>query len=218
MSSKKFHILMIALFCFSVLIFVGLTYESNNFFQNDAIGTNNLKAKLASLTQEQISLLQDKSDIKKYTPLFEIASSIVPQNKDQAEAVRQIINLATANNVVIGSITFPTSTLGNLLPDTGVAPPASAIKAAPSPANSASLSQLTPVPNLPGIYELPITIQSSTQSDQETTYPELINFLSALENNRLTALVSTISITPNPANPNLFSFSLSINIYIKPGV
>ncbi len=218
MSSKKMHILMIVLFCLSILIFIGLIYESTGFIQSKAINSNNLKTQLSTLTQEQISLLQDKSDIKKYTPLYNIASSIVPQNKDQVEAVRQIVNLAASNNVVIGSITFPTSTLGNLLPTTGVAPPASSIKSIPSPQNAANLSQLTPVPTIPGVYELLITVQSSTQPSQETTYPELINFLSALENNRLTALVSSVNITPNPANPNLFSFSLSINIYIKPGV
>jgi len=43
-----------------------------------------------------------------------------------------------------------------------------------------------------------------------------IDFLDNLEQNRRTAQVSGVTITPDPQNPSLLSFSLVVNVYIKP--
>jgi hypothetical protein len=215
MNYKRFHFILIGILGLSIIAFLLLGYELNVILVNKAGTLTSLKAKTNGLEQEQTGLIQDKKDIAKYSNLYKIAQDIVPENKDQAEAVRQIVNLASANNVFLASISFPTSNLGTIV-STGVAPKVT--PNAPSPStNSSSLSQLTPVPNIPGIYELPITIQSSNQTNQAVTYPELIGFLSALENNRLTALINSISITPQQNNPNYFSFNLIVDIYVKPG-
>lgn len=216
MNFKRFHYAMIAGLFLSILLFVILAYELDGYTFSQANQASSLKAKLTGLTQEQTSLLIDKNEIKKYQNLYNIAQGIVPENKDQVQAVRQIVNLAAAYNVTIGSITFPTSTLGNA-PSTGGVLPKN-ISQSQVNASTNDLSQLTPVASIPGVYELPITVQSSTQLSQEVTFSEFINFLSALEQNRLTALVSSINITPDSTNPNYFSFSLQINIYVKPGV
>jgi len=78
----------------------------------------------------------------------------VPQDKNQAEAVREIVNLAAANGVTLASITFPTSSLG-----TTVAGPWYYCRLTPAPAattpvasssQNANLTQLTPVKDIPG--------------------------------------------------------------------
>ena len=223
MSPKKYHILMIVLIFIVGLAFLGVAYWSNDLLVARSNLLVSLKAKNNGLQQEQVGLLQDKRDIKKYQSLYNIAKSIVPENKDQVQAVRQIVNLASQNNVILASITFPSSSLGNNL-GTSVQPattpkPSSTPSGSvtPSSSSSTSLSQLTPAVNIPGVYELPITIQSSSTNGQESTYPEIIGFLNALENNRLTALVSSINITPSQNNGQYYTFSININIYIKPG-
>ena len=214
MNPKRANYILIAGFIISAGLLLFSAYDVNNLMKHQANNLTALKAKLAGLQQVQTSLNTDRKDITTYNSLYTIAQSVVPENKDQAQAVRQIINLANTNGVNVASITFPTSSLGNNVHSTtGVTP---SVKPS-GPSSSSNLSQLTAVPNIPGVYELPITVLSSTISGQETTYPQLIAFLKDLENNRLTALVSTINITPDQNNSNLFSFSIQLNIYIKPG-
>ncbi|MFI5271324.1 MAG: hypothetical protein ACHQT9_04765, partial [Candidatus Saccharimonadales bacterium] len=73
-------------------------------------------------------------------------------------------------------------------------------------------SQLLPVHGLSGFYIMPITIQSST--NDPITYGQFIAFLQGLEQNRHTAIVSQVSVTPSLDQK--LSFTLVINIYIKP--
>ncbi len=131
--------------------------------------------------------------------------------------MREIVNIAAANGVSLASITFPASTLGNL--PNGTTPSAgtsgsTAPSASGGNTKAASLSQLTPVKSIPGVYQLPITIKSDT--NRPVQYEKFINFLSGLEHNRRTAQVVGIALQPDPDNPDLVNFNLTLNEYIKP--
>ncbi len=219
MSSKRLYLILIG----SIgLLFVGLiagTYGANSLLSGQAKKLTSLKAKDMALAQEQLSLTQAKKDIKTYSGLQKILQSVVPEDKDQAEAVREIVNIAAANNIKLTAINFPASTLGT--GPGGVATTSSSSAgsstAKPSPAASAktsALSQLQPVKNIPGVYNLLITVQGDP--NQPVPYSKFINFLEALEHNRRTAQVSTITITPDANNRNLLTFNLTLNEYIKP--
>ncbi len=202
---------MIGLLVLSLLFSVLGTYEINNILNSKGQILSSQQAKISSLNEEQLSLINAKAELKKYSSLYSIAQTVVPQNKDQTQTVRQIINIAAANNVSIGSITFPSSNLGVVTSGTA-SPTVSALSGA-----NPNLSQLVKVPTIPGLYTLPITIASSSQANQLTTFSEFINFLQGLENNRQTAQVTSLLITPNSQNPNYVTFNISLNIYIKPG-
>ena len=76
------------------------------------------------------------------------------------------------------------------------------------------ITQLTPVKGVAGVYSLQITI---TQAPKEpVSYNNFLTFLSKLEQNRRTAQVSSISVQPDSARPDLVSFTLVIDEYIKP--
>ena len=214
MTSKRVYYAIIGLILLLTIGIIGGTYGVNNLLQSRSNKVVLLKSKLAGLQQQQTELTQAKKAITAYTSLDHIAKVVVPENKDQAEAVRQIVALASANGIQLDSITFPSSTLGAT--PVGVKPVASAAPAATPSASSQALSQLVPVPNIPGVYDLVINIDSATETGHLATYSEMINFLSALEQNRLTALVSSISILPDATNHSLFSFILTLDIYIKP--
>jgi len=209
MTSKR---LFFALLAAVILLSIGLvagTYGANKLLASQANTLTNTKAKAQALAIEQSNLSKAQQDIFKYRELDAIAQAVVPQDKNQAEAVREITNIAAANGVSLASISFPASTLGTSSSgSTGVA------TKAPS-AKSAALSQLTQVKNIPGVYQLPITVQSDTNSP--VSFNNFISFLSALEHNRRTAQVTSIAIQPQTTGKqSTISFNLTLNEYIKP--
>lgn len=227
MNPKRLYFLLIGIL---VLLFGGLvagTYGTNSLLSTQADKLTGLKAKSMALTQEQLGLSKAKEEVKKYSGLEKITQAIVPEDKDQAEAVREIVNIAGQAGVNLAAINFPASTLGTSTSPTATASStasssaasssaaasaASAAASANSPLNK--LSQLVAVKNIPGVYQLTITVESD--SNRPVTYASFIKFLSAMEHNRRTAQVSTVSITPSTNNPSLLTFTLTLNEYIKP--
>lgn len=195
-----------------LLGFIGLLVVLTLFGANLVVGKLrsqgdslvSLKAKQQALTQEKANLVTAKAEVKKYAELETIAQAVVPQDKDQAEAVREIVNLAQANGITLTTISFPYSTLGLITasPTTSTSTP-----------STLSLSQLTAVKGIPGVYSLPITIEDSSTSTA-VSYTAFYNFLTSLEQNRRTSLVTGLNIQPLPNG--LVTFSLNVNEYIKP--
>jgi hypothetical protein len=215
MSSKRLYQLLLASsFLLTIAIF-GVAYKINTILEVKSSNLVSLKATSAGLDLQKASLVKAKKDIRSYTDIYNIAKVVVPENKNQAAAVRQIVNLASVNGVKIGSITFPTSTLGTNAAG-GLTPSSNALGAPHSSTVDprAALSQLTPVLGAAGVYVLVISVSSDSKSP--SSYPQLISFLDALEQNRSTAEVTTVNITPDATAPDRFSFTLSLNAYIKP--
>jgi cell division protein FtsL len=214
MTSKRFHLLLLGIIS---LLFVGLiagAYEVNSLVSSESQKLSSLKAKDQALTQQQAGLKMAKKSLAQYSELQQIASAIVPEDKSQAETVRQLSNIASSNGIKLASITFPASTLGAVSAGAATAS-GSATAAPPAPsAASTKTSQLTPVKTIPGVYQLPIVVTSDSQNT--APYPRFISFLTDLENNRRTAQVTNISIIPDQNNRGNVSFIITLNEYIKP--
>lgn len=213
MTSRRFHGMLLAVLGILLLGLLGGTYATNKLLVSRANKLTALKAKDQALGQEQINLDRAKKDIKKYDSLDKIARAVVPQDKNQAEAVREIVNIAANNGVSLASINFPASSLGS---SPGSSSSSSTVrKPAPSANSKASrLSQLVPVPNIPGVYQLPIIIKSD--SSKPVQYDKFISFLSDIEHNRRTAQVETITIAPSDNDRDYVNFELTLSEYIKP--
>lgn len=198
MKAKQLYFVLLAVTTLLILGFLGVGYGANKIMSSRASELSKLRADSASLDELQSSIVKNKQDIAKYTDLNQIAKAIVPQDKDQSVAVREIVNLATQSGISkLTSITFPTSTLG-------------AVGAASNP----DLTQLTPVTGISGVYELKITITQATTDS--VPYSQFITFLSKLEQNRRTAQVNGITITPDTSNPGRVAFTLDLKQFIKP--
>lgn len=167
------------------------------------------KGKTEQLSAQEQTIAKSKRDITTYSSLETITKTIVPQDKDQAAAVREILKIANANKVPLTTITFPSSTLGTT---PGLKTPTAAASAAA--AAKPNLSQLAPVVGLPGVYNLQITLGNNTTNP--VSFNQLTGFMRGLENNRRTAAVSSINIQPQATNPDAIMFTLIINTYIKP--
>lgn len=216
MTSKRFYQLQLSVIVLLCLGLIAGTYAANSMLTARAEKLTSLKAKSQALTQEQQRLTKAKKDVQNYQELYKIAQAVVPKDKNQAQAVREIVKIAADNGVALSSITFPASTLGGGVATTG-ASTAAATPAATTPvasAASANLSQLQPVKSIPGVYELVITVQSD--ANRPVRYERFISFLQALERNRRTAQVSNINIEPKADDGSLLSFNLSLKEYIKP--
>lgn len=200
MKAKQLFFVLLAALVLLLAGFIGVGYGANKLMDGQATKLSKLRADSQALDAEQTGLVKNRQDIAKYSDLNAIAESVVPQDKDQAEAVREIVNLAAQSGIgKLSSITFPTSTLGT----TGAAS-----------SNNPNLTQLTPVKGIPGVYQLQITILQTTTD--EVPYSQFITFLGKLEQNRRTAQVASINVQPDVQSPSQVAFTLVINEFIKP--
>lgn len=199
MDSKKLYFVLTAVL---VILGVGLVFsarEANSLLVKQSGKLVALKASDRASGEQETQLAQDKKDIAKYADLNTIAQSVVPQDKNQALAVRDIADLAAESGITqLSSVAFAPSTLGGT---TAVKTPS-------------GLTQVTPVKDIPGVYDLQITITQA--STDEVSYSDFITFLQKIEQNRRTAEVSSINILPDQKTPDQISFTLVIDEFIKP--
>lgn len=198
MNSKRLYFGMLGVIGVLAVGLIGGAYEAGLMLEHQAQQWLDNRTRLAVLDQEQAELTTAKRSIAKYKDLAAIAKSVVPQDKDQAQTVREIVNIAAANGITLSSVTFPSSTLGV---GAGVS-------------SSKQLSQLIPVKGIAGVYNLQVTVQSD--SNRPVVYSRFISFLTALEHNRRTAQVTSITLQPDSKNRSLLSFTLILDEYIKP--
>src|SRR5580765_3058087 len=114
MKAKHLYYVLIAGFALLVVAFVAIAYGTDKLLAGKAGTLSKLRADSQVLDTTQATLTKNKQDIIKYGQLNSIAETIVPQDKDQAEAVREIVSLASQSGIgKLSSITFPASTLGS---------------------------------------------------------------------------------------------------------
>lgn len=193
MNAKRLYFVLLGLIGLALIGLGGSVYAANNFLQSKSKDVATARLHSLVLDQKQQQLSKARADIAKYQSLADIAKSIVPQDKDQAQTVREIVGIAAAHSIKLGAVSFPASTLGD---------------------NKTAHSQLKPVKNIQGVYSQDITIDSD--SSLPASFANFIDFLDALEHNRRTALVSGISLQPENGSPSKLTFTLTLSEYIKP--
>lgn len=200
-SKKTFY----ALLSLCVLLIVGMffvTYQGSTMLRAKGDTLTELKLENEVLSDKEEALKQAKKDIVKYAELEGVAKSIVPQEKDQARTVREIVAIAGEAGIPLSTIQFPESALGVVQKNTK------------TKGNTSITSQLTPVDGVKGLYAMEITVISDL--DNPISYGQLLNMLRRLEQNRRTAHVTNLSITPSEEDRNAVTFTLTLTVYIKP--
>lgn len=204
MNSKKVYFGMLGLCTILALGIFGAAYGAKIILKKQSDKLYDAKLSTAVLDKQQLSLAQAKKDIETYAELGREAKIIVPQDKDQAEAVREIVKLASNSGVKLSGISFPTSNLG--VSSKTNTPEAQSSKPPVSQVESSGIK---------GVYVMPITVQA-TDASNPVPYGFFTYFLSLLEQNRRTSLVSSINIQPSQKDESLINFTLIVNEYIKP--
>lgn len=212
MKSKKVFYVMIGLLAFLCVLIIASVVVGDKLLRKTSDKLTALKLDNQIVEAQQASLVQANKDIQKYADLKTVAKQIVPQDKDQARATREILALADQAGIKIASITFPASTLGQTPPKA----PASTSGDTPAPAAppAPAVTQVKPVEGIKGLFQLDITVVSDTS--RPVTYGQFISFLEKLEQNRRTSQVSQITVQPIAQNRSSLNFSLIVTVYIKP--
>lgn len=212
MNSKKFFYIMLGIIGLLGVLLVATMVLGDKMLQKQGDKLTGLKLEDAVIENQQTALVQAKRDVEQYADLEKIAKQIVPQDKDQARATREIINLARDSGLSISSVSFPSSNLGQAAPKPQTSEDNSSNPAPTTP--SAPVTQVKPVDGITGVYQYDMVVISDTNNP--ATYNQFIDFLDKLEQNRRTAHVSQIVITPDSQNRSLLSFNLTITVYVKP--
>lgn len=197
----------VAVFSFFMVAIFGLSILSGKSHE-----MVDLKLQSQTADSQLANLEQSKKQVEKYAYFKNIAKTVIPSDKDQAAAVVEINQMANDAGIAIQSITFPSSNLG-------ASSSTASQDATASGASTKAISQAKPVSGIPGLYSLELTITPETGNqvppDRQITYPKMLDFLSRIENNRHTAQITNVNIQPASNNQSL-SFTLTINIFIKP--
>lgn len=209
MNSKRAYLLTLGVLCVLCVSIFATTFYAFKILKQESDKLVESKLQNQLLDEQQSALVSANKSAEKYAKLNDIARTIVPQDKDQARAVREIVKIAEESGVKLGIISFPASTLGAAKPKA-----AAGASATPSTVVTPAETQVKPVTGIPGVYVMEITI--TQDSSRPITYAKLLEFMERLENNRRTAQVSDVTIQPTAQNRNLLSFSMIVNAYIKP--
>ncbi len=199
MSSKKLFLILCAAIVLLCAGIVGVVYTGDKLLKERATALYDLKSSSVELAEQQRVLVQAKKDIAQYTEIENIARTVVPQEKDQARTVREIISIANRTGIKIANISFPSSTLG-----------ATDKK---KKATDSTITQLEPVEGITGVYQLEINVQ--TDGTSYVPFSTMLSFLRELEQNRRTAQVSSLTVAPSSDNRSLVTFNVILGVYIK---
>ncbi|MCW1908827.1 MAG: hypothetical protein KIH63_005830 [Candidatus Saccharibacteria bacterium] len=213
MNNKRMYFVMIGIVVILAVLNFGAVFGASQMLASKSGKLSDLKLESAVLDEQQASLSRSKRDVENYSELEKIANTVVPKDKDQAAAVREIVKIAEQHGIKFASISFPASTLGQTQAPAATSSGSEGSSTTPSTPKT-PVTQVQPVEGITGVYSLLITVQQDTTSP--TSYDNFIGFLHDLEQNRRTAQVSTVTVQPNPGDRDLLTFNLTLNAYIKP--
>ena len=223
MTPQRFRLILLGIFAACSLVFVVLCIMGLSALGSESKKVVDLKLKNQTADTQLTNLAVSKQEVEKYSYFKTIASTVIPTDKNQAEAVLEIFKLASQAGISIQSITFPNSSLGSTTPLSTVPSTGSVSTpvAATTPSTQKIISQSTPVVGIPGLYSVQLIITPETGAQlptaQQVTYPKMLDFLSRIENNRRTAQITQVNIQPlSTDGGSQINFSLTVNIFIKP--
>lgn len=192
MNSKQLHMILLGVCALLILFFGGVLFLGVQSLQDRSAELQAAVNEREVVEQQELALITAQGDIDRYSELEEVSKRIIPQEKDQARTVREIIQIAQQANVNITAINFPSSELGD--------------------DDDQIITQATPVDGLRGLLELRITVQMGNN----TTFNQLINFLEGLETNRRTSQVQSVTITPDRQDRTVLTPTIELSVYLKP--
>lgn len=215
LDSKKLRLILSTSLIALLVGFFAITFGGLSLLKSKSKEMVGLKLQSETTDSQLSNLEQTKKDIEKYSYFKDVAKTVIPNDKDQAQAVLEINQMANDAGILIQSITFPASSLG--LRTSTVT---STTQDATSPSStSTAISQAKPVTGISGLYSLELIItpesDDSVPVDKQLTYDKMLHFLNSIENNRHTAQITQVTIQP-ATNKSSLTFSLKINIFIKP--
>ncbi|OGL34703.1 hypothetical protein A3F65_03340 [Candidatus Saccharibacteria bacterium RIFCSPHIGHO2_12_FULL_47_16b] len=209
MSSSRMRLVLIATLALVSIVFLAIVFGGLNIIGQQSKKMVNLKLESHTANAQLTSLASAKKQVEQYAYFNDVAKTVVPSDKNQAQAVLDIYQMANESGINLQTVTFPASSLGSTAKKTDT--DAKAVEAA------TAISQATPVEGIKGLYSLSLTITPQTDpetpADKRVTYGKFLDFLKRVETNRRTAQITSVNVTPTSSQ---FGFIITVNIFIKP--
>lgn len=212
---NRFHtrLLLLALLGLVGVIFIVIYFKADSMLSEQSKKMVDLKLQSATADAQLANLAQAKKQVEQYSYFNDVAKTVLPSDKNQAQAVLDIYQMANESGLALASITFPASSLGTPVKTTD--------KDAKTATPSAVISQAKPVEGISGLYSLSLTITpesgSGTPAEKQVNYAKFLDFLKRIEKNRRTAQINSVSVQPQGATGSgQFGFVITINIFMKP--
>lgn len=212
MNAQKVYFGLIAILVLLIGGIGTILYFGNNLLQSRA--NKLVEAKLDSSVSEELerSYIKASKDLETYKNLGETLALILPKDKDQARAVRELYKIADETNISIDSIRFPNSTLGQKI---AAAPAASGSTATPTTPATSTITQAKPVDGIQGVQGIDIDISAIGRSGNTIPYDNMIRFLQGVELNRRSMQVKRMTVSPSETRSGV-TFTATLTIFIKP--
>jgi Tfp pilus assembly protein PilO len=206
MTAKKAYFILIGVLILACIAACATLYFGNSLMQKSA--NKLVKTKLANIsdsTEEQNYMLARK-DLKKYSSLNAIILQILPKNKDQAQAVSQLYQIANETGITISQIQFPPSSLGLTSATTG---------STTTTTSSSGVTQAVAVAGIPGVLGITVNVTLEPLSGKTISFNDMINFLQDVEANRRSMEINQVSVQSDTENGGI-TFSATLTIFVKP--
>lgn len=218
MSQNRLRLFLLSTLAGSTVLFFIVVAGGLSILSSESQKLVDLKLRSKTADAQAANLSASKKQVQQYAYFNDIAKTVLPSDKDQAQSVLDIFSLADQSGIAIANITFPASSLGNK-----VAPASGSSNNAATTPTAKVISQAKPVEGIPGLYSLELTITPQTGTGmpdaKRVTYSKFLDFLSSIEHDRRTAQITQVNIQPQSSDsgPGQFiNFTMTINIFIKP--
>ena len=202
MNSKKFYISLIVIIVLLVIATAGVFYGANVMLKRSSTKLSQLKVENAVLEQNEKVYQKAKNDLIKYEDLQSAVNEALPKEKDQAKALKELIQIGNTTGVKIEKIEFTDSTLGDKAKSTASTPAAA----------GSAVTQAKPIAGISGVQgiEMKVTL-AGANTNTSINYNNFIEFLDLVSNNRRSMQIASLNI-----QPDLKKADLTINIFVKP--
>lgn len=188
---KKVFIVMLSALVASVLLTGGGLYMADRYLADQAETISDLRADDEILSVDLINSQRMREELKKYSYLDEVSDEILPDTKNQSEAILLINTMGKDAGINIDSYSF--------------------ISTVDKPGDKTQTEQLKDAPD---ILTFPITVKFTS------SYSQIISWLELAEKNQRKMQVSSVNITPSLDDdgniiPSRFVSSIVVNAYVE---
>jgi hypothetical protein len=143
-------------------------------------------------------ILQENADIA------EIIQGVVPSEKDQARAVRELNTIASDTGLKVISVIFPRSDLVTTKKQTSSAE-------SDTKTNVPTISQAKTIKGLNGVLGVDVSVEVSSLNGSRISTDQMLNFLRQVENNRRNMRITSINFSGDGT-----SINTKLTLFVKP--
>ncbi len=211
MNARKVYFAMITVLVLLIGGIGAILYFGNTLLHTQA--TKLVDAKLENGASEELerSYIKAGKDLETYKNLGETLARILPKDKDQARAVRELYKIADETSIAIDNVRFPNSTLGQKTPAATSTPATTGSTTTPTE----TITQAKPVDGIQGVQGIDIDISAIGKNGNTISYNNMITFLQKVESNRRSMQVKRITVSPDETRGGV-TFAATLTIFVKP--